>query len=101
MAIYTPAFNELRKFLYVDIGKFLNEKKKKRINEINNYIKELKENKPEKYSLIKFTYSTPYSDQIQKVIVDMVRHNLIEKTSNGYQLTTLGKNYALTKEKWI
>ncbi|MBD3213848.1 MAG: hypothetical protein GF311_14660 [Candidatus Lokiarchaeota archaeon] len=101
MAIYTPMFNEIRKFLYKEIGKYLAANRKARINEINRYIRDLKKVEPEKYRLIKFTYSMPYSEQIQKVLVDMVRHNLIEKTTKGYQLTKLGKNYASTDEKWI
>ena len=102
MAIYTPVFDEIRKLLYSIIGEHVSKNRYVRTNEINKYIRKLKNEDQKKFKLIDFTYSVPYSDEVQEVLVDMVRHCLIEKSDRGYELTTLGKGFITEgKKEWI
>ena len=100
MAIYTPVFKEIRKLLFREIGEYINRNRFAKTNLLNEHIRNLKSDMGEKYDLIEFTYSVPYSDEIQEVLVDMIRHCLITKTDRGYELTTLGKSF-IGKEEWI
>lgn len=61
---------------------------------IHRKIKRMKEEDKERFELIDFGYYSDYSDGVQGVIVDMIRHSLIEETARGYQLTLLGKKFA-------
>ncbi len=54
----------------------------------------MKEKDKESFELIEFGHQSDYSDQVQEVIVDMIRHCLIEERERGYKLTLLGKDYA-------
>ena len=100
MSIYTPVFIETRKLLYSIIGELISKNLYTTPNQIHGYIKGLKEGDQKKFELIDFTYNTLYSDEVQEVIVDMIRHCLIEITNRGYELTLLGKSF-IGKEDWI
>jgi predicted transcriptional regulator len=43
------------------------------------------------FDLIDFTFSFPYSSQVQDLIVDLVRRCVIDQTDEGYRLSSLGK----------
>ena len=63
-------------------------------NDINEYVMELKKvdtDNVESFNLIDFTFSFPYSSQVQDLIVDLVRRCVIEQTDEGYRLSSLGK----------
>ncbi len=98
MSIYTPVFNEDRAFLTPIILKRLNEYKKLDLIQIGQYIKKLtqeaKGEMKEKLKSISFDFMSDYSDEIHEVVVDMIRHCLIEKARNGYELTKLGLAFA-------
>lgn len=100
MAIYTPVFKEIRKVLYRIVGEYIDENLYATTNEINEYIRKLKSEDQRKYKFIDFVYSVPYSDEVQEVLVDMVRHYLIKETDRGYELTLLGESF-VGKEEWI
>lgn len=68
-------------------------------SEIGKSIKKMKEEedkeeKEKNFELIEFEYLTDYSDQVQEVLVDMIRLCLIEETDAGYKLSVLGKEEA-------
>lgn len=91
MEIFTPAFNEIRKLLYDIIIEFIGNHHYVSSNEINKHIEQLKEKDKKEFSLIGFTYSFPYSDQVQEVLVDLIRHCIIDQSNKGYILTSFGK----------
>ncbi len=93
MEIYTPAFNKVRELIQEDLLKYIAMNITADIRKINKYFYELKEEKigsNRDYELIDFTYSSPYSPQIEDLIVDLIRCCLIDEGPNGYRLTSLG-----------
>lgn len=94
MTIYTPVFNEIRKLLTPIILKFIERNKNLDSLYLHRMIKEMKEKDKERFELIAFGYQPDYSNEVQEVLVDMIRHCLIEERERGYQLTLLGKSFA-------
>ena len=74
------------------IGRFV-EKLKKDLNKTVAVLLDLGESFEEIKDVldsVDFDYMTDDSDEIDEVIVDMIRHALIEETRKGYKLTILG-----------
>ena len=94
MTIYSPVFNEVRKLLTPIILKLIERNRELDSLYIHRKIKEMKEKDEERFELIDFGYQSDYSDEVQEVLVDMIRHCLVEETGRGYKLTLLGKDYA-------
>ena len=94
MTIYTPVFNEIRKLLTPIILKLIERNREIDSLYIHRKIKEMKEKDKERFELIDFGYQSDYSDEVQEVLVDMIRHSLVIETGRGYQLTLLGKSFA-------
>ena len=94
MTIYTPVFNEIRKLLTPIILKVIERNRELDSLYIHREIKKMKEKDKERFGLADFGYQSDYSDEVQEVIVDMIRHCLIEEKGRGYKLTLLGKDYA-------
>jgi len=93
LAIYTPVFNEIRELLYPIIINLLKEYGTLKPLEIGKHIRKMKQKDKEKFSLISFDFAVKnFSREVNKTLVDMVRHCLIEETSKGYALTELGKH---------
>ncbi len=93
MEVYTPAFKKIKDLIKKEILKFIGENIVVSSNEINEFVKNLKderENQINDFKLIDFTYSYPYSTQIQDLIVDLVRRCIIKQTMEGYELTSYG-----------
>lgn len=102
MALYTPVFKEIRTLLYPIIGRYIHRNRYAETIKINEYLMGLKSKDQEKFKLIDFSFSVPYSDDVQEVLVDMIRHSLIKQTDNGYALTNLGNSFIKKgKEEWI
>lgn len=95
MTIYNPVFNEIRKLLTPIILKFIERNRELDSLYLHRKIKEMKgKDKEKRFELIAFGYQSDYSDQVQEVLVDMIRHCLIEERERGYKLTLLGKSFA-------
>jgi len=93
MEFYTPAFSKIRELIQEELLKFIGKNFVADSRKINNYILELKKlkiNENPDFELIDFTYSSPYSPQVEDVLVDLIRSCLVEETKNGYQLTSYG-----------
>jgi hypothetical protein len=93
MEVYTPFFNKLRGLLEREILQYIGENFVVSSNDINNFVMKLKEanqDKEKSYELIDFTFSYPYSSQIQNLLVDLVRRCVIKQTREGYELTSYG-----------
>ena len=86
MTIYTPVFNEIRKLLTPIILKVIERNRELDSLYIHREIKKMKEKDKERFELVDFGYQSDYSDEVQEVIVDMIRHCLIEETGRGYSL---------------
>lgn len=94
MTIYTPVFKEIRNLLTGIILKLIERNRELDSPYIHRKIKEMKEKDKERFELIDFGDQSDYSDEVQEVLVDMIRHRLIEETGRGYKLTLFGKDYA-------
>ncbi|UZE93013.1 MAG: hypothetical protein IB617_02535 [Candidatus Nealsonbacteria bacterium] len=94
MEIYTPGFNKIRRLLYPIILDFLGKYGEASGTEIMGFIKKMKGKEEKKFKLIDFVYRSlaDYSDQIQEVLVDMIRLCLVDQTRFGYKLSLLGKD---------
>jgi len=93
MEVYTPAFNRVRKLIQEDLLKFIGKNIVTDFRKINDYFRELKKNKlseNQDYELIDFSYSSPYSPQIEDLLVDLIRGCVVKETRNGYKLTSFG-----------
>lgn len=93
MEVYTPSFSKIRDLLEKDILDYIGENFVVSSNDINKYVMDLKEEKKDKeknYKLIEFTFSYPYSSQVQDLLVDLVRRCVIKQTKEGYELTSYG-----------
>ena len=94
MEVYTPSFNKIRALLEKKILRFIGFNIEVSSNDINEFVKDLKEENEfvdENFNLIEFTFSFPYSSQVQDLIVDLVRRCVIKQTEDGYILSSLGK----------
>ena len=94
MEVYTPSFNKIREILENKILYYIGFNIEVSSNDINEYVMELKkndENIEKDFNLIDFTFSFPYSSQVQNLIVDLVRRCVIDQTDEGYRLSSLGK----------
>ncbi len=94
MTIYTPVFNKIRKNLTPIILKLIKRNRELDHLYIHREIKKMKKEDKERFELIDFGYKSDYSDEVQEVLVDMIRHCLAKETERGYKLTLLGKDYA-------
>lgn len=94
MTIYTPVFKEIRNLLTGIILKLIERNRELDSLYIHRKIKKMKEEDKERFELINFGYQSDYSDEVQEVLVDMIRHCLVTETGRGYKLTLLGKDYA-------
>ncbi|MFW9829436.1 MAG: hypothetical protein ACFFEY_17815 [Candidatus Thorarchaeota archaeon] len=93
MEVYTPAFNKIRELIQEELLKFIGEKIAVDSRKINEYILKLKKEKVQEnkdFELIDFTYSSPYSPQVEDLLVDLIRSCIVKETRNGYQLTSYG-----------
>ena len=93
MEIYTPAFNKVRELIQEDLLKFIGKKIVVDSRKINEYIMNIKKEKIEEnedFELIDFTYSSPYSPQVEDLLVDLIRSCVVKESRNGYQLTSYG-----------
>jgi len=90
MEIYTPGFNKIKKLLFNKIIEYIGSNIIVKSNEINEYIENLKKRNEKDFQLIDFTFSYPYSDQVQEVLVDMIRRCIVKQTDEGYCLTSYG-----------
>lgn len=93
MELYTPAFNRVRELIQEDLLKFIGKNIVADSRKINDYFRELKKKKVtenQDYELIDFSYSSPYSPQIEDLIVDLIRGCIVKETRNGYKLTSFG-----------
>lgn len=94
MEVYTPSFNKIREILENKILCYIGFNIEVSSNDINEYVMKLKENDAnieKDFNLIDFTFSFPYSSQVQDLIVDLVRRCVIDQTDEGYRLSSLGK----------
>ena len=93
LEVYTPAFNKIRELIQEDLLKFIGKKIVADSRKINEYILNLKMEKVqenEEFELIDFTYSSPYSPQVEDLLVDLIRSCVVKESRNGYQLTSYG-----------
>ena len=93
MELYTPAFNKVRELIQDDLLKFIGKNIVADSRKINDYFRELKEKRiseNQDYELIDFSYSSPYSPQIEDLLVDLIRGCIVKETRNGYKLTSYG-----------
>ena len=93
MELYTPAFNRVRELIQEDLLKFIGKNIVADSRKINDYFRELKKKKVtenQDYELIDISYSSPYSPQIEDLIVDLIRGCIVKETRNGYKLTSFG-----------
>jgi len=96
MEVYTPSFNKVRDLLENKILRYIGFNIEVSSNDINEYVMDLKENNRNSdrdFDLIDFTFSFPYSSQVQDLIVDLVRRCVIKQTEDGYALSSLGRKY--------
>ena len=94
MEVYTPSFNKIREILENRILSYIGFNIEVSSNDINEFVMELKRNRDDNtrdFNLIDFTFSFPYSSQVQDLIVDLVRRCVIDQTDEGYRLSSLGK----------
>ena len=94
MEVYTPSFNKVRNLLENKILRYIGFNIEVNSNDINKYVMHLKEddtNINRDFDLIDFTFSFPYSSQVQDLIVDLVRRCVIKQTEDGYVLSSLGR----------
>jgi len=94
MEVYTPAFRKIRELLQEKILNYIGENIVVSSNDINEFVlsmKEKEEENQEDFELIDFTFSYPYSSQIQDLLVDLVRRCVIKQTRDGYELTSYGE----------
>ena len=94
MEVYTPSFNKIKNLLEKRLLSYIGFNIEVSSNDINEYVMELKKEENdnmEDFNLIDFTFSFPYSSQVQELIVDLVRRCIIEQTDEGYRLSSLGK----------
>jgi len=92
MEIYTPAFNRITDLLKTPILEFIGENIVVDSEDVNKFVLTLKEEHREEkdYNLIEFTYSYPYSQQVQDLLVDLIRRCIIDQTDEGYTLSSYG-----------
>jgi len=93
MEVYTPAFIKIRELLQVELLKYIGENIVVNSNDINEFIMVLKDrskHENKNFDLIDFTYSYPFSSQVQNLLVDLVRRCIVRQTRDGYQLTSHG-----------
>ena len=94
MGVYTPSFNKIRALLESSLLRYIGFNIEVSSNDINEFVMELKKNRDDNardFNLIDFTFSFPYSSQVQDLIVDLVRRCVIDQTDEGYRLSSLGK----------
>ncbi|MBD3208252.1 MAG: hypothetical protein GF370_02250 [Candidatus Nealsonbacteria bacterium] len=90
-SVYTPAFNRIRALLYPIIVNLLGEYIAMDTMEIGKEIKKIKEKEEKKdFELVDFKWLSDYSYQINSVLVDMVRHCIVDEVRGGYELTSYG-----------
>ena len=93
MEIYTPSFNIIKGLIKNEILNFIGKNLVADSRAINEYIHSLKSEKlsvESNFELIEFTYSSPYSEQVDDLLFDLIRRQMIEETNNGYRLTSYG-----------
>ena len=93
MDVYTPAFKKVRELIQEDLLKFIGEKIIVDSRKINEYILNLKMEKlqeNQEFELIDFTYSSPYSPQVEDLLVDLIRSCVVKESRDGYQLSSYG-----------
>lgn len=101
-SVYTPAFNRIRALLYPIIIKLLGEYIAMDTMEIGKEIKKIKEEEKDKnkdFELVDFKWLSDYSYQINGVLVDMVRHCIVDEVRDGYELTAYGWKLAENKKE--
>jgi len=94
MEVYTPSFNRIREILEKKILYYIGFNIEVSSNDINKFVMKLKDGHDDDagdFNLIDFTFSFPYSSQVQDLIVDLVRRCVIDQTDEGYRLSSLGK----------
>jgi hypothetical protein len=96
--IYNPTFMKIKKLLTEPILKLINKYHTVDTMSIHQHIHDLQEKDKEKYRLIEFSFSYPYSDQVADVLTDLIQDFLIDETDEGYILTESGKNHKCLKE---
>ncbi|KKM07804.1 hypothetical protein LCGC14_1730240 [marine sediment metagenome] len=93
MEVYTPGFNKIKELIMNEILKFIGQRLEASSRRINEFVLELKNEKIKEdraFELIDFTYSSPYSSQVDDLLFDMVRRCIVKETRNGYKLTSHG-----------
>ncbi len=93
MEIYTPSFNIIKGLIKDDILNFVGKNLVANSKAINKFIHSLKNEKiseDSNFELIEFTHSSPYSEQVDDLLFDLIRRQMIEETNKGYKLTSYG-----------
>ncbi len=93
MEIYTPSFNMIKGLIKDEILNFIGKNLAVDSRAINEFIHSLKSEKISKdinFELIEFTHSSSYSEQVDDLLFDLIRRQMIEETNKGYKLTSYG-----------